>query len=268
MPVITISQLNAPGPQMYYHLTDAQLRARQTPDQAVFIAEGPKVVHTALDCGYRPLSLLMRQKFVEAPAGQEIIARCGDIPVYTAADEVLAALTGFRLQRAWVLCAMKRPAPLAPAAVIGGARRIAVLEDITEPSNVGAIFRSAAALGMDGVLTSPGCADPFHRRSVRVSMGSVFTLPFSASPLETALPLLRALGFLVLGMALGRDSVPLSDPALKGSDRIAMVFGTEDTGLSDSALSLCDRRVVIPMRPGIDSLNVAASAAVAFWELR
>ena len=267
MAVIELNDLSAPGPGLFYHLTDAQLRSRQEPEKGIFIAEGPKVVHTALDAGYTPVSLLIRRKFI-CSLGAGIIARCGDIPVYTADDAALETLTGFKLQRSWVLCAMRRPAPRMVGDVLQNARRVAVLEGITEPSNVGAIFRSAAALGADGILLTPTCCDPLHRRAVRVCMGAVFTVPWARTDGDLGFPALKAAGFTVVGLALRDDSLTLDDPRLPGIDRLAICLGTEDTGLTEEAISHCDHIARIPMAEGIDSLNVAAAAAVAFWQLR
>lgn len=267
MQIIEITDWAHPGDGMFYHLTDPQLRSRQEPEKGVFIAEGPKVVHAALDAGCEPLSLLMRKKFLTG-LGAEIMARCGDVPVYTGEDEVLSALTGFRLQRSWVLCAMRRPAPKTPRQVIRGARRLAVLEGITEPSNVGAIFRSAAALKADGILLTPSCCDPLHRRSVRVCMGAVFQVPWARTEEDNAIPLLKEQGFSVIGLALRDRCLSLDDPALPALPRLALFLGTEDTGLTEDTIRQCDHVVKIPMAAGIDSLNVAAAAAVAFWQLR
>ncbi len=267
MAIMEISSLTGPGEGLYYHLTDQQLISRQHPEKGIVIAEGPKVVLSALEAGLEPVSLLMRRKFIEG-LGAEIIARCGDIPVYTAEDEVLSALTGFRLQRAWVLCALRRPRPREAAEILSSARRVAVLEGITEPSNVGAIFRSAAALGTDAILLTPTCSDPWHRRAVRVCMGAVFRLPWARMETSGMMALLKENGFRVLGMALREQSRSLDDPALSGADRLALCLGTEDTGLTGEILDACDEIVKIPMAPGIDSLNVAAAAAVAFWQFR
>ncbi len=267
MPIVEIDRLDGPGPGLFYHLTDAQLRSRQETHKAVFIAEGPKVVLSALDAGMEPLSLLIRRKMIPGP-GAEIIARCGDIPVYTADDEALSQLTGFRLQRAWVLCAMRRPAAREAESVLENARRVAVLEGINEPSNVGAIFRSAAALGVDGVLLTPSCSDPWHRRAVRVCMGAVFQLPWAYAEEEKLFSLLKKNRFRVLGMALRDPCRTLDDPALRRCRRLAVCLGTEDTGLTEETIRRCDDIVKIPMAAGIDSLNVAAAAAVAFWQLR
>ena len=272
MPVITLRDLSAPGAGMYYHLTDAQLRSRQEPEKGVFIAEGPKVVQAALKAGCEPLSLLMRRKFIDG-LGAEIISRCGDIPVYTAEDEALSALTGFRLQRAWVLCAMRRPKEKTPEEAVRFARRVAVLEGINEPSNVGAIFRSAAALGMDAVLLTPACSDPLYRRSARVSMGTVFQIPWTHIGEKVSdwphpgLDRLRALGFKTAAMALEDDSVSIDDPALLAEEKLAVILGTEGDGLAAKTIADCDYTVKIPMSHGVDSLNVAAASAVAFYQL-
>ena len=267
MGLIELDRIDGPGPGLFYHLTDAQLRSRQRPEEAVFIAEGPKVTLTALQAGCQPLSLLMRRKMIEGP-GAEIIARCGDIPVYTGSDDTLSALTGFRLQRSWVLCAMRRPPERSVAEVLAGASRVAVLEGITEPANVGAIFRSAAALRADGILLSPTCCDPMHRRAVRVCMGALFQVPWAWTGEDLAFPQLRQAGFVTLGLALRDHCLSLEDPALPESPRLAIFLGTEDTGLRDATIDQCDKIVKIPMAAGIDSLNVAAAAAVAFWQLR
>ena len=267
MPIKEIRDIADPELDCFFRLTDAQLRSRQEPEKGLFIAEGPKVVLSGLDAGCRPLALLMRRKFVTG-LGAEIIARCGDVPVYTGDDEILAALTGFRLQRSWVLCAMGRPAAKSPEEVLSSARRVALLEGISEPSNVGAIFRSAAALGADGLLLSPSCCDPWHRRAVRVCMGAVFQVPWAWTGADCAIPLMKKTGFRVLGLALRDPCLTLDDPSLLQWEKLAVCLGTEDTGLTEEPLSGCDDIVRIPMRPGIDSLNVAAASAVAFWQLR
>ncbi len=258
MPIIEIQDLSAPETALFSRLTDAQLRSVQEPEKGILIAEGPKVTHTGLDAGCEPVALLMRRKFLDG-LGAEIIRRCGDIPVYTGSDDALAELTGFRLQRSWVLCAFRRPAPQSVETVIRDARRVALLEGITEPSNVGAIFRSAAALGTDAVLLSPTCCDPLHRRAVRVCMGAIFQIPWAR---------LKNAGFQIAGLALREGCLALDDPRLSGIPRLAVALGTEDTGLSEETIRQCDHLVKIPMSGGIDSLNVAAAAAVAFWQLR
>ena len=267
MPVIEISSVSDPGTEMFFRLTDAQLRSRQRPEESMLIAEGPKVVRTALDSGFQPVAMLMRRKMIDT-TGADLVRRAGDAPVYTADDDLLEALTGFRLQRSWVLCAFSRPPERALASCLQGAKRVAFLEGLNEPSNVGAIFRSAAALKVDALLLSPDCADPFHRRAVRVCMGAAFTLPWTRCEAPEAIEALRKDGFLTLGFALREPCIPLGDEALHGLDRAAIFLGTEDTGLTEATLSRMDHVVRIPMAEGIDSLNVAAAAAIAFWELR
>ena len=267
MPILEITDFSLPQAQLFSHLTDAQLRSKQEPEKGILITEGPKVTHTALDAGLEPVAILMRKKFIQG-LGEKIIARCPEVPVYTAEDDVLSQITGFRLQRSWVLCAMKRPAPKGLEDVLPGARRIALLEGITEPSNVGAIFRSAAALGADGILLSPTCSDPLHRRAVRVCMGAVFTLPWARVDTRRAFDEMKRQGFACLGLALRDHCLSLDDPSLPALPRACLCLGTEDTGLTEDTLNRCDEIVKIPMAPGIDSLNVAAAAAVAFWQLR
>ena len=267
MAVIEIASAAAPEVRMFFSLTDAQLRSRQRPEESMVIAEGPKVVRTALDSGMKPVALLMRKKMIDT-SGADIVHRAGDAPVYTADDETLAALTGFRLQRAWVLCAFCCPQERTLAACLSGARRVAFLEGLNEPSNVGAIFRSAAALNVDALLLSPDCADPFHRRAVRVCMGAVFSLPWTRCGSAEAVDALRKEGFLTMGFALQDPCVDLGDERLRGPDKIAVFLGTEDTGLNLTTLAQMDHVVRIPMARGIDSLNVATAAAIAFWELR
>ena len=267
MPVIEISSASAPETKMFFHLTDAQLRSRQHPDDALLIAEGPKVVLTALDSGLQPIAMLMRRKMVHT-TGADLIRRVGDVPVYTGDDDLLEALTGFRLQRSWVLCAFSRPRERTLASCLPGAKRVAFLEGLNEPSNVGAIFRSAAALNVDALLLSPDCADPFHRRAVRVCMGAVFRLPWTFCDTGEAMDVLREAGFQMMGFALREPCIPLGDEKLHGLDKAAIFLGTEDTGLTQGTLSRMDHIVRIPMAEGIDSLNVAAAAAIAFWELR
>ena len=266
MNLIDVASPDAPELKLFSGLTDAQLRSRQRPEEAVVIAEGPKVVRTALDRGLEPLAVLMRRTMIDG-TGADIVARVGDTPVVTGGDDALAALTGFRLQRAWVLCAFRRPPEPAPEDCLRGARRVAYLEGLNEPSNVGAIFRSAAALGMDALLLSPDCADPWHRRAVRVCMGAVFTLPFARVAAPEAVDRLRALRFTTVGLALRDPCLDLRDPRLRAAERAALFFGTEDTGLTDDTLARMDHIARIPMARGIDSLNVAAAAAIAFWAL-
>ena len=266
--IIEITDLSAPELDVYARLTEAQLRNRLEPEKGVFIAESTKVIGTALDAGYQPLSLLMERKHIEGQAA-EILARCGDIPVYTADREVLEQLTGYTLTRG-ILCAMRRPKPKTVEEVCRNARRVTVLEGIVDSTNLGAIFRSAAALNMDAVLLSPSCCDPLYRRSVRVSMGTVFQIPWArmeqAWP-EPGMQTLKELGFKTVAMALCEDSVSIDDPRLLAEDKLAVIMGTEGDGLGRSTISGCDYTVMIPMSHGVDSLNVAAASAVAFWTL-
>lgn len=270
--IIEISDFTAPELDAYARLTEAQLRNRLEAEKGIFIAESTKVITTALDAGYEPISLLMEPKHIEGQAA-EIISRCGGIPVYTAERAILAKLTGYELTRG-VLCAMRRPKPRRVEEVCANARRIAVLEGIVDATNVGAIFRSAAALNMDAVLLTPTCGDPLYRRAARVSMGTVFQIPWArigAEPSQWPQPgltRLRELGFKTAAMALSDNSVSIDDPRLAAEEKLAIVLGTEGDGLSASTIADCDYTVKIPMAHGVDSLNVAAASAVAFWELR
>lgn len=270
--IIEITDIHAPELDVYARLTEAQLRSRRTPEKGMFIAESAKVIFCALNAECVPISFLMERRQIQGQ-GRELLERCGDIPVYTADREVLAGLTGYALTRG-VLCAMRRPAPLAAEAVCQNARRVAVLENIVDPTNVGAIFRSAAALGMDGVLLSPSCCDPLHRRAVRVSMGTVFQVPWaylgdrSADWPEQGLARLQALGFRTAAMALDDRAVSIADPGLQQIEKLALVLGTEGDGLAEQTVMQCDETVCIPMCHGVDSLNVASASAVAFWTLR
>ena len=270
--IIELADLSAPELDVYARLTEAQLRCRLEPDKGVFIAESPKVIATALDAGYTPLSFLMERGHIEGDA-RTLLARCGAVPVYTAERTVLRSLTGYELTRG-VLCAMRRPALPRVEEVCEGARRIAVLEGIVDHTNVGAIFRSAAALGIDAVLVTPTCCDPFYRRAVRVSMGTVFQVPWTriggaASDWpDRGVEQLHALGFRTAAMALSDDSVSVEDARLAEEPRLAIVLGTEGDGLSPRTVAACDYTVRIPMAHGVDSLNVAAASAVAFWQLR
>ena len=270
--IIEVTDLAAPELDVYARLTEAQLRNRLEPDKGVFIAESPKVIATALDAGYEPLSLLMERRHIEGDA-QPILARCGGIPVYTAERETLARLTGFELTRG-VLCAMRRPKQHTVEELCQTARRVAVLEGIVDSTNIGAIFRSAAALGMDAVLLSPSCCDPLCRRAVRVSMGTVFQVPWARlGEKNTEWPAagmdrLHKLGFKTAAMALDDRAVSVEDPVLQAEDKLAIVLGTEGDGLARSTIAACDYTVKIPMSHGVDSLNVAAASAVAFWQLR
>ena len=266
--IVEIHDLNHPALDVYARLTEAQLKSRLRPEDGLFIAESPVVIESALDAGLQPVSLLMERRHIAGKA-TGLIARCGDIPVYTADPEVLERLTGYPLTRG-VLCAMRRPAPASVEDVCRDARRIAVLEGVVDTTNIGAIFRSAAALGMDAVLLSPTCCDPLNRRAVRVSMGTVFKIPwarFESWP-DTGLAQLRDLGFHTVAMALTDASVPIDDARLAAAPRLALVLGTEGNGLDGRTIALCDDTARIPMAHGVDSLNVAAAAAVAFWELR
>jgi tRNA G18 (ribose-2'-O)-methylase SpoU len=264
MQIIEINSLNHPGVEVFSTLTEAQLRNRLEPQKGIFIAESPKVIHVALNAGYEPLALLCERKHIEGDAAS-LIERCGDIPIYTGEREVLASLTGYTLTRG-VLCAMRRPASKTVEEVCQGAKRIAVIDGVVDTTNIGAIFRSAAALGIDAVLLTPSSCDPLNRRAVRVSMGSVFLLPWTW--LEAPISSLRTLGFRTVAMALSDNSVPIDDPSLKEEPQLAIVLGTEGDGLSPQVIQETDYVVRIPMWHEVDSLNVAAASAVAFWELR
>lgn len=265
MAIITeITGLDHPGLDIYSTLTEAQLRNRLEPEKGIFIAESPKVIRVALDAGYTPLSLLCEQRHVTGDAA-DIISRCGEIPVYTGQRHLLASLTGYTLTRG-VLCAMRRPVPPPPQEICRNARRIAVIDGVVDTTNIGAIFRSAAALGIEGVLLTPSSCDPLNRRAVRVSMGSVFLVPWTwfDQPLQSLPPM----GFRTVAMALTDHSVPIDDKALAAEPRLAIILGTEGDGLSSEAIATADYVARIPMAHGVDSLNVAAASAVAFWELR
>ena len=269
--VIEITEFAAPELDVYARLTENQLVNRADPENGLFIAESPNVILRALDGGCEPVSLLMERRHIDGQA-KEVVERCGDIPLYTAPLPVLTELTGFPLTRG-VLCAMRRRPQPTMEQVCAGASRIAVLEDVMNPTNLGAIFRSAAALGMDAVLLTPACCDPLYRRSVRVSMGTVFQVPWaylgedvSQWP-EPGMTRLRELGFRSAAMALREDAVSIDDPALMAEEKLAIVLGTEGDGLGDSTIADCDYTVRIPMSHGVDSLNVAAASAVAFWQL-
>ena len=269
---IEITDFAAPELDVYARATENQLVNRADPTNALFIAESPLVIGRALDAGCQPVSFLMEPQHISGK-GAEILARCdADIPVYTAPLEILTQLTGFHLTRG-MLCAMRRPALPSVAEVCTGARRIAVPENVMNPTNVGAIFRSAAALGMDAVLLTPGCSDPLYRRAARVSMGTVFQVPWTFFDRqqcpwpERGMEVLRELGFKTAAMALKKDSVSIGDPALLAEERLAVVLGTEGDGLAAETIADCDYTVMIPMAHGVDSLNVAAASAVAFWEL-
>ncbi len=266
--IVEIADLKDPRLAAYVGLTEAQLRSRRHPEEGCFIAESEKVIAHALDAGYQPISLLMeRGKLMRS---EPLLARCEEIPVYTAERETLAQLTGYALTRG-ILCAMKRPELPSLSDVCAGKRRIVILENIVDPTNVGAVFRSAAALGMDGVLVTPSCCDPLHRRSVRWSMGTVFQIPWTQMtrgewPGE-ALRQMREQGYQIAAMALKEDSLSLGDPQLGTIPQLALVLGTEGDGLNPETIAQCDMTVRIPMAHGVDSLNVAMAGAVAFWEL-
>ena len=269
--IIEITDFHAPELDPYARLTQNQLRNRLEPEKGIFIAESPKVIDRALDAGYKPVSLLMERKQITGPAAG-ILSRCGDAPVYTADRELLAELTGFELTRG-VLCAFRRPAPRPVEELCKNARRVAVLEGIVDSTNVGAIFRSAAALNMDAVLINPSCCDPLCRRAVRVSMGTGFQVPWGqlgetpADWPEKGMDLLRSLGFKTAAMALSDRSVSIDDEQLAKEPKLAIVLGTEGDGLAAGTIASCDYTVRIPMSHGVDSLNVAAASAVAFWQL-
>lgn len=269
--IIEITDFHAPELDPYARLTQNQLRNRLEPEKGIFIAESPKVIDRALDAGYKPVSLLMERKQITGPAAG-ILSRCGDAPVYTADREMLAELTGFELTRG-VLCAFRRPAPRPVEELCKNARRVAVLEGIVDSTNVGAIFRSAAALNMDAVLINPSCCDPLCRRAVRVSMGTVFQVPWGqlgetpADWPEKGMDILHSLGFKTAAMALSDRSVSIDDEQLAKEPKLAVVLGTEGDGLAAGTIAFCDYTVKIPMSHGVDSLNVAAASAVAFWQL-
>lgn len=262
--VVEIKDILAPELDVFARLTEAQLRNRRHPEDGMFIAESPKVILRALDAGYVPVSLLMERKHI-AGQGAEVIARCGDVPVYTADSELLTKLTGYELTRG-ILCAMRRRELPTVREICEKVTRVAVLEGIVDPTNVGAIFRSAAALKVDAVVVTPDCCDVLARRSVRVSMGTVFQVPWTVS--EAWQAELKRFGFKTAALALTDESLAVDDPILAEEEKLAMVLGTEGDGLAKSTISACDYTVKIPMAAGVDSLNVAAASAVAFWELR
>ena len=269
-PVIRITDFSAPELDVYARLREVQLLNRHEPWKGIFIAESPRVIERALDAGYLPLSFLAEEKRLEKEA-KDILKRCGTIPVYTAGMDVLAQITGYKLTRG-MLCAMRRPLLKTVKEVCADTRRIAVLENVVNPTNVGAIFRSAAALGMDAVLLTPDCSDPLYRRSVRVSMGTVFQIPWTYLEGEGVWPkdglaLLTKLGFRTAAMTLAKDSISVDEPRLRTEEKLAVILGTEGDGLSADTIADCDYRVRIPMFHGVDSLNVAAASAVVFWEL-
>ena len=270
--IIEVTDLSMPELEPFTRLTEAQLRNRLEPEKGIFIAESPKVILRALDAGYEPVSLLMEHRQLTGQ-GSGVLARCAGIPVYTASRELLAELTGYPLTRG-VLCAMRRPKLPSVEELCAGARRVAVLEGIVDSTNIGAIFRSAAALNMDAVLVTPTCSDPLYRRAVRVSMGTIFQVPWTRIGEEPSqwpdagLRRLRSLGFRTAAMALSDDSVSIDDPRLLAEERLAIVLGTEGDGLVARTIAACDYTVRIPMAHEVDSMNVAAASAVAFWQLR
>lgn len=269
--IIEITDFEAPQLDVYARLSEGQLVNRHEPEKGLFIAESPRVIERALDAGYTPVSLLLERKHIMGEA-KNIIARCEGIPVYTADFEVLTRLTGFHLTRG-ALCAMRRRPLPSIDEVCKNARRIVILENVVNPTNVGAIFRSAAALNMDAVLLTPACSDPLYRRSVRVSMGTVFQIPWtylgsrSEDWPEPGMKKLREAGFKTVAMALTDKSVSIKDPRLMQEEKLAVIMGTEGDGLSDGTIAGCDYTVRIPMSHGVDSLNVAAASAIAFWQL-
>lgn len=264
MPVIKISSLSHPDIAVFSNLTEAQLRNKVEPEKGVFIAESPKVIRVALDAGYTPIALLCEERHITGDAA-DIIERCPDLPVYIGDRELLATLTGYKLTRG-VLCAMRRPTMRSVDEVCKNAKRIVVIDSVVDTTNIGAIFRSAAALGIDAVLLTPTSCDPLNRRAVRVSMGSVFLVPWTwiSSPITS----LHELGFKTAAMALKDNSVSIDDPILKDVEKLAIIMGTEGEGLEDEVIDHADFVVRIPMYNNVDSLNVAAASAVAFWELK
>lgn len=266
MNLTELTTLDHPGARMFATLTEAQLRNRLEPDKGIFIAESPKVINVALDCGCEPVALMCERKHIDGDAAG-IISRCGDIPIYTGTRELLSQLTGYVLTRG-VLCAMRRPELPTAEALCNGTHRLAVIDGVVDTTNIGAIFRSAAALGIDGVLLTPTSCDPLNRRAVRVSMGTVFKLPWTYLPARNPYDVLRANGYKTVAMALTDNSVSIDDPAVVAEARLAIVLGTEGDGLAREAIEGADYVVRIPMSRGVDSLNVAAASAVAFWQLR
>ena len=269
--VIEITDFSAPELDVYARLTEGQLKNRAEPEKGLFIAESPNVIHRALDAGYEPVSMLMERKHIDGQA-KDAVARCGNVPIFTAPLDVLTQLTGYPLTRG-VLCAMKRKKIPSAEEICTNAKRIAVLENVVNPTNIGAIFRSAAALNMDAVLLTPACCDPLYRRAVRVSMGTVFQIPWAqigesvADWPDYGLRLLREMGFKTVAMALRDDSCRIDDPVLASEEKLAIILGTEGEGLAERTIADCDHTVRIPMSHGVDSLNVAAASAVAFWQL-
>ena len=266
--IVPVADLSHPGLLPYARLTEAQLRNRLEPDQGIFIAESPKVIRVALDAGCQPISLLCEEKHITGSAA-DIVARLGQLPVYTGSRTLLASLTGYELTRG-VLCAMRRPALPSLQQICADQRRIVIVDNVVNSTNTGAILRAAAALGIGGVLFTPTCCDPLNRRSVRVSMGTVFQIPWTYIPSwpNLAIDHLHSLGFKTVALALTPTAIPIDHPALQAEERLAIVLGTEGDGLAQQTIDSCDYRAIIPMQRGVDSLNVAAAAAVAFWQLR
>lgn len=262
--IIKITDFNAPQLDVYARITEGQLLNRQEPRKGMFIAESPRVIERALDYGCVPVSILIETRQIEGQ--KHIIKRCGNIPVYTAEFDVLTQLTGFKLTRG-MLCAMYRPTPKTVSEICTGARRLAVLENVVNPTNVGAVFRSAAALGIDGVLLTPACSNPLYRRAIRVSMGTVFQISWAFFTEGQGIKLLQNLGFRTVALALNKDALNIDAPQLKQEEKLAIVLGTEGDGLAAETIASCDYTVRIPMANGVDSLNVAAASAVAFWQL-
>ena len=268
MSFIHLTDLSHPDLQVYSSLTEAQLRNRLEPDKGIFICESPKVIRVALDAGCQPLSLLAEEKHLVGQAA-DIVERCGDIPIYTGSRELLASLTGYELTRG-VLCAMQRPKARDVEETCRHASRVVLVDSVVNSTNTGAIFRAAAALGIDAVLLTPTCCDPLNRRSVRVSMGTVFQIPWAYLPSwpHPAMERFHDMGFKTAAMALTPDAVPIDNPQLMAEERLVIVMGTEGDGLAHRTIESCDYKVIIPMSRGVDSLNVAAAASVAFWQLR
>ncbi len=261
--MINITDFNSSELDIYARLSEKQLFHYHEPDFGLFIAESPKVIGTALDAGYEPVSLLVEEKHIHGQA-KDILSRVGDTPVYTGTFELLSKITGFKMTRG-ALCAMRRKPMLSVENVCRNAKRIVVLDQVMNPTNVGAIFRSAAALNMDGILLTQGCSNPLYRRAIRVSMGTVFQIPWTY--INSEISSLKNLGFASAAMALDEDSISIDHPALVAEEKLAIVMGTEGDGLASSTIENCDYTVCIPMAHGVDSLNVAAASAVAFWQL-
>lgn len=266
--IVPVADLDHPGLRPYAHLTEAQLRNRLEPDQGLFIAESPKVIRVALDAGYQPISLLCEEKHIHGQAA-DLVTRLDPLPVYTGPRQLLASLTGYELTRG-VLCAMHRPELPSVQQLCAGKRRIAIVDNVVNSTNTGAILRAAAALGIEAVLFTPTCCDPLNRRSVRVSMGTVFQIPWTYIPSwpQPAIDHLRQLGFATVALALTPAAIPINHPSLSQIDKLAIVLGTEGDGLAQTTIINCDYQAIIPMQRGVDSLNVAAAAAVAFWQLK